>query len=213
MKLWLRKIMVALVAVVTLGMYVPPIALTTDAEESKDALSERPNVDEQNATVSITEDRYASVSYVEPTESNVDIAESTFTKEDYIDEITEQAKEQAFMKFGPRMIDQVEGDFTANILQVIEDVLESVMEDASDDEIRYYAITEEPARGLGERIFNIYDERNEKDIVRFHVRRENRPLEGYWFNFHYHLNEDNFEKHHDIGDMYWDKNIPPRWMS
>ncbi|HEY4601694.1 MAG TPA: YpjP family protein [Cerasibacillus sp.] len=208
MKLWLRKIVVAFVAVMTLGLYIPPIALTLDADESKDAISEKSNIDEQQSAVAVVEHEIRDERRSQPT-----LEDRPTARETYLEHLTEGAKEQAFMKFGPRMIDRVEDEFTTDILPVIEDVIEAVIDRADEDELAYYAITEEPAHGFGERIFNVYDVRNQSDLVRFHVRRENRPLEGYWFNFHYHLSDDQFETHHDIGEIYWDKNIPPKWMS
>ncbi|MED4798110.1 YpjP family protein, partial [Priestia megaterium] len=51
------------------------------------------------------------------------------------------------------------------------------------------------------------------DLIRFHVRRENPPKDGYWFNFHYHAAADNFQKHYDLGKIYWNRNMPPKWFS
>ncbi len=62
-------------------------------------------------------------------------------------------------------------------------------------------------------MFNIYDEQTGKDLIRFHVRTENRPGEGYYYNFHYHTAEDQFATHHNLGDVYWSKNTPPKWLS
>lgn len=208
MKLWLRKLVVAFVAVMTLGIYIPPITLTADADESKDAISEKSNINDERSTAAVTENEIEEEQWGQQT-----FGDFPALKEVYLEQLTENAKDQAFMKFGPRMIDRLEDEFTTDILPVIEDVLEAVFDQADEDELRYYAITEEPARGFGERIFNVYDMRDQSDLIRFHVRRENRPLEGYWFNFHYHLSDDQFEAHYDIGEIYWDKNIPPKWMS
>lgn len=208
MKLWLRKLVVAFVAVMTLGIYIPPITLTADADESKDTISEKSNINDERSTTAVSENEIEEEQWDQET-----FGDFPDLKEVYLEQLTENAKDQAFMKFGPRMIDRLEDEFITDILPAIEDVLEAVIDQADEDELRYYAITEEPARGFGERIFNVYDKRNQSDIVRFHVRRENRPLEGYWFNFHYHLSDDQFETHHNIGEIYWDKNIPPKWMS
>ncbi|HLQ71498.1 MAG TPA: YpjP family protein, partial [Bacillota bacterium] len=132
---------------------------------------------------------------------------------DYVQLLTDKAIEQTIAKLGPKITEKVEDDFMESILPAMESVLETVLTEAGEDALPYYAITEEPAKGVGERIFHVYDFHNEKDVARFDVRRDNRPQEGYWFNFHYHLSADNFEYHHEIGEIYWNKNMPPKWMS
>lgn len=79
--------------------------------------------------------------------------------------------------------------------------------------VKYIEIVENTNPGYGEKIFDLYDMRDGKALAKFHVRRENRPLDGYWFNFHYHEQLDNYETHHTIGEVYWSKNTPPKWMS
>lgn len=199
MKLWMRKITVVLVTIMTLGLYVPPLSLDVDAEENKDALASNPDSFD-GATLTVTE-----------------IAEDEIipdNDEDYfIETLTEKAKEQTITKLGPRIAEQIDNEFFDDILHNMEDVVQSVLVDAGEDASEYIGITEHPSKGFGEKIFNIYDYRTHKDVARFHVRRDNRPLEGYWFNFHYHLSNDGFEEHHVIGEIFWDKNVPPKWMS
>ncbi|MEH7388569.1 YpjP family protein, partial [Bacillus sp. JJ1521] len=74
-------------------------------------------------------------------------------------------------------------------------------------------ISEQPSGGNGEKIFHIFDNTSGKDIVRFHVRKDHPPQDGYWFNFHYHTHHDGFQTHHALGDIYWNKNTPPKWLS
>ncbi|MDY0394390.1 YpjP family protein [Virgibacillus halophilus] len=205
MKLWLRKIAVSLVAIVTLGLYVPPLHMGAEAENDKNTFTSKANDSErQAALVAVKEEDEQSSPHFS--------TKDKFDKDEYIHSLTDLAKKQAVNKLGPKIASQVEDEFTTIILPTMETVLQSVLEEA-DDEVAYYAITQQPASGMSERIFHVYDERNEKDVARFHVRRDNRPMEGYWFNFHYHLSNDNFEKHHEIGEIYWDKNMPPKWMA
>ncbi|ALX49569.1 YpjP family protein [Lentibacillus amyloliquefaciens] len=203
MKLWMRKIAVALIAVVTLGIYIPEIDMEADAEESNETaeadLSEKIELQEQDPQPAPV---------LEPTAIQTEIPD-----EDPILALNTKAAEQALMKMGPKIAPKVEGEFQTVILPKMEDALQVITQDWATDEFQYLTITEQPSDGFGERIFNIYDERSGRDIARFDVRRENRPLEGYWFNFHYHIKDDGFEKHHDIGEIYWDKNIPPKWMA
>lgn len=205
MKLWMRKTIVILIAIMTLGMYVPPVSPNAEPSENKDISS---------ASNPTDKDEFTKVAEIEDHESAFDdLVFDSGDEYDYLDSLLMKAQEQTITKLGPKIASQIEDEFTVNIFPVMEEILTTMIEDAGKDAAPYFAITESPSSGIGERIFNVYDERNKKDVAKFHVRRENRPLEGYWFNFHYHLFEDNFEKHYEIGDIYWDKNTPPKWMS
>ena len=187
----------------TLGMYVPPAILTADAEQDKENFASKSNVND-------------AVFRPAPNlrEEKIDVSIEAENKEDYFTSvITEKAKEQMMTKLGPKIAKQIEDDFIAIIIANMEEVIQMIVAEAGNEESIYFGITEQPTKGYGEKIFNIYDYRTKEDIARFDVRRDNRPLEGYWFNFHYHLSKDNFEKHYEIGEIYWDKNIPPKWMS
>ncbi|MEW8987992.1 MAG: YpjP family protein, partial [Bacillus sp. (in: firmicutes)] len=82
-----------------------------------------------------------------------------------------------------------------------------------EEDLVHLAISEEPGKGKSEKIFHIKDEKTGEDVIRFHVRRDQPPHEGYWFNFHYHTHHDEYQTHHDLGSIYWAKNTPPNWMS
>ncbi|WP_281975990.1 YpjP family protein [Halobacillus litoralis] len=198
----LRKICVVLISAITLGMYVPPTLLDADAAEKKE-LTDNNHLNESS------KDQF--------TEENIDIVspslEEVFSSEAFIENITEQAKSQTVTKMGPRIIEKVDEDMTAEILPKIEEVVTEILSSAGEEEVPYYEITEEATPGYGEKIFNLYNHHTNEEIARFHVRRDKRPGEGYWFNFHYHLKTDGFVKHHNIGDIYWEKNTPPKWMS
>lgn len=199
MKMWLRKLAVILITILTLGTYIPPITINSEAEDSKDAENVRDN------------------SFVEASEiKEIEIEDHVIAQdpiEDFLVQLTDKAKEQTITKLGPKIMKQVEDDLFDTILPHMEQVIEKVVLNSDDEEVAYYEITEDASKGLGERIFNVYDNKTNKIVLKFHVRRENRPLEGYWFNFHYHASTDNFEEHHNIGEIYWDKNVPPQWMA
>lgn len=208
MKQWLRKIAAILITFVTLGIYIPPGLLTSDLDQDKDNLASKSNVDEAIF-------KSGSESFIEAGEVSDDssLEDEQLTINAFTQVITEKAKYQTFTKFGNRIAAQVEDEFMTTILPNMETVLEMILAEAGEEESIYFGITENPTGGYGEKIFNIYDYRTQKDIARFDVRRENRPLEGHWFNFHYHLSNDSFEKHYELGEIYWDKNIPPKWMA
>ncbi|WP_010531318.1 YpjP family protein [Lentibacillus jeotgali] len=204
MKLWMRKVAVALVAVVTLGLYIPEFDADVEAEQSKETMDSEK--DSHDKSVRDTSDPPTLTA--ELPDVHTDISEL-----DPIDDLRQKAREQAMIKMGPRITAKVEDEFQSVILPNMEEALHRIMDETGADNLQYYSITEQPSEGFGERIFNIYDERTGHDIARFDVRRENRPMEGYWFNFHYHIKSDGFEDHHEIGEIYWDKNIPPKWMA
>ncbi|AUJ24774.1 YpjP family protein [Virgibacillus dokdonensis] len=191
MKQWMKKIAVMAIAFVTLGMYVPT-SLTQESVEAKPRMNSDSDVSEQSSTVVLEE----TPPFVDP-----------------MVELSEKAKEQVLRKMGPRISERVADEFTTVILPKIEQVMETVMLDENGDPISHYGITEDPSSGYGERIFHVYDYHKQENVVKFHVRRVHRPLEGHWFNFHYHLNTDQFETHYEIGEIFWDKNTPPKWMT
>ncbi|WP_234402429.1 YpjP family protein [Oceanobacillus damuensis] len=198
----MRKIAVVLVTIATLGIYTPTALLEANADEDKDTLSSKADVNE------------AVSDSTEAEQIDFNIAPDKPSSRDYIvNQLTEKAKEQTITKFGPKIASRVEDEFTSVILPNIEAVLQTIVEKNAADEYTYFAITEEPAKGYGERIFNVYDNKKAEDVAKFHVRRDNRPMEGYYFNFHYHLSSDGFKEHHDIGDIFWEKNTPPKWMA
>ncbi|WP_226580366.1 YpjP family protein [Halobacillus litoralis] len=199
MKPLMRRIFVVLISLLTLGMYVPPTQLDTDAAEKKE-LSEHNHYSQ--STISPEVEEFPEVLSDEPLQTD-----------GLIDSFTEQARAQTVAKMGPRILDKVDEDLTTSILPKMEEALDEILSSAGEGQVPYYEITEEPASGYGERIFNIYNHLTNEEVARFHVRRDKRPGEGYWFNFHYHLQDDNFMKHHQIGDVYWEKNTPPKWMS
>lgn len=203
MKLWMKKIAVGFVALMTLGLYIPPIHMDAEAEDGNESFRDAELPDESRFTETLA--RESEDDYINDGEISDD--------PDYLQLLTEKAVEQTITKLGPRITEKVEDEFMEHILPAMEDVLERVLAEAGEDALPYYAITEKPANGFGERIFHVYDFHNKKDVARFDVRRDNRPQEGYWFNFHYHLSADNFDSHHEIGEIYWNKNVPPKWMS
>ncbi|GIO26623.1 YpjP family protein [Ornithinibacillus bavariensis] len=189
MNRWMRKIAVALIAVLTFGLYTPTY-LIADENNNKEVISPE---DSNRGNVAV-----------------LPIRQEAQEETDIIRTLTEKAKQQSLKKFGPKISEKVEDEFMEVILPNIELALKSIVKE---DEAAYISITEQPSNGYGERIFNLHNEQTNQDIAKFHVRRDNRPQEGYWFNFHYHVMEDNFEQHHALGEIYYDKNTPPKWMA
>ncbi len=183
----------------TLGMFIPPTYLDASSE-AEDFIS---SSDSNDSLPPDAEDEF---------DFEEDLADDE-SIDDVIERITEEAKEQTLRKLGPKIAKQVEPDVLSAIMPNIEDVINELIEQAGEEKIPYFTVSEQPSSGYGERIFNIFDNETNEDVAKFHVRRDNRPRDGYWFNFHYHLSQDGFEKHHQLGEIYWDKNMPPKWMS
>lgn len=207
MKLWMKRIAAILITVMTLGTYIPPVHVNTEAEEGKEAVS--PKADVREPVSDLQEEEANVTSLLKDDKRDADTED---VDESFLHGMTKKAKEQSLTKMGPKIAGQLEDEFVTTILPNMESVLQTLV---TNDEAKaaYLGITEEPSAGLGERIFRVHDYHTNQDVARFDVRREHRPMEGYWFTFHYHISHDNFEKHHEIGELYWDKNVPPKWMA
>ncbi|MBU9712340.1 YpjP family protein [Evansella tamaricis] len=207
MKLWFKKLSVVLITFMTLGMFIPPTYLEANADLNEVVTSSKSAVNDSNDINDTDETVFIEHTLEESKETEPDSSDY------YISYIAERAKEQTLTKLGPKIVQQVEQDLVTTILPNMEEILKILSQEKGKENLHYLEITEVPSEGYGEKIFHVYDHLTMKDVARFHVRRDNRPKEGYWFNFHYHLEKDGFEEHHQIGDVYWDKNTPPKWMS
>ncbi|WP_040978076.1 YpjP family protein [Oceanobacillus jeddahense] len=192
---WWRKIAVVFITILTLGIYTPTNLLEVDADKRA------------NSSVSSSSDIDAASAAGDTTQ--LYIIEDP--REAFLENLHEEAKTLSIAKFGPRIANKLEDEFTVMILPQMEKVLADLVEQSA--MYKDVAITEKPSEGYGERIFNVSNNNTNETLAKFHVRRENRPMEGYYFNFHYHLSEDGFQKHYHMGDIYWNKNTPPKWMA
>jgi hypothetical protein len=196
MKKWVYKTLAITVAFLTFGIITPNHEIWTSLEQ----------LDNQKKAV-----------IYEP--STNDVADSY-----QLDELIEQpenplasiltnAKEQSYIKFGTKISPVIGEEFETIIYPKMAEAIEMTLAQLDDKTIKQIAITESPSGDYSEKIFNIYNIENRKDLMRFHVRTENRPFEGHYYNFHYHLNADQFATHYNLGEIYWSKNTPPKWMS
>ncbi len=207
MKIWIRKVFVVLVAIMTLGIYIPTSYIDTETAKNSE-VSPKENLEKEIFSFSESQDSNNS-----DDSNSKNSLDSSLTNEEYIHIITAEAREQTVSKLGPKIMNQVEDEMLTTVLPGMESVIAELFHQQEDETVPYYEIAEQPSAGYGEKIFNLYDHNKKIEVARFHVRRDKRPGEGYWFNFHYHLNEDGFEAHHTIGDVYWSKNTPPKWMA
>lgn len=202
MRLWFTKLSVVLITFLTFGLFIPPTYLDAEASDqevqingSDKQLSELP--------VSNLNENIKSIHTEEPINIH----------EQFVSYVSEQAKLQSIQKFGPKIADAVGDEFLNVILPKIEEVIRDLANHADEGELVSFEVSEKPSNGYGEKIFHIFNQDTGKDVARFHVRRVNHPRDGHSFNFHYHLMQDQFEQHFDLGDIYWAKDTPPKWMS
>lgn len=200
MKKWLQKGLMISVAVLTLGIIAPNHEIWHHLEEGKEPRTYTPDVNNVSAAVQLDQ---------LPTDQQ-DTADDP---QQLVQTMKTAAKEQAYIKFGTRIGPVIGDDFETHILPKIEEAIDVTLARLDQDTMRSLAITERPSGNYSEKIFHIKNEQTKQDVIRFHVRTENRLDDGYYYNFHYHTFEDQFAKHYDLGEIYWSKNTPPKWLS
>jgi len=193
---WLRKSLLVLVSVATFGLITP-----------QGLLVDPPNADKQSKR-----DTYQANTPVIEERSIIENVEFS-AREQFVQDMVKNAEEKSYMKFGTRIKPVIEDEFKEVILPNIEKVISEVAASYPDEDLSHLVITEKPSGGTSEKIFHINNAITKKDVIRFHVRRDHPPQEAYVFNFHYHLANDQFQEHHNLGVIYWDKNTPPKWMT
>ncbi|MEK4522138.1 YpjP family protein [Psychrobacillus sp. FSL W7-1457] len=191
MKKWFQKSIIITVAFLTFGLISPNHVIWEQLLESKVPMK---SVSAEKHTVEYDQ---------------VSLKESI----DYSEKITLAAKEQAYIKFGARIGPVIQNEFDEVIFPRIQEAINTTLVSVDDQKAANLAITEQPSGEYYEKIFHIFDETTKKDLMRFHVRTDKKPLDGYYFNFHYHLAEDKYSKHYALGEIYWSKNTPPKWLS
>jgi len=192
---WLRKSLLVLVTIVTFGMVTPQALLAEPANGDKHA---KRDIFESNPPVQ---------------EESFYEAELVSERDKFINQMAKQAEVQSFVKFGNKIKPVIEDEFREVILPNIEKVISEVAAQYPEEDLSQLVISEVPSGGTSERIFHISNQQESKDVIRFHVRRDHPPKEAFAFNFHYHTDHDHFQTHHDLGNIRWNKNTPPKWIS
>ena len=203
MPLWMKKSVVVLLSIMTLGLVSP-----NDFHWFDEANAAKPDNENAHENAAAAADVISAPTvYIQSEYETEEIDERTRL----LESLSEKAEQNSYIKFGDRIGPRIEDEFNSIILPKIEEAIAAYISECPDAEIPYISITENPSNGLGEKIFNIYNNNTNKNLILFHVRRENVPQEGHWFNFHYHTAADQFVAHHSLGSIYWDKNTPPHW--
>ncbi|NRD80495.1 YpjP family protein [Bacillus sp. BRMEA1] len=196
MNKWVRKTLFIFVSILTFGLITPAQLMNTvnaDSPNDRDVL-EAPS----------PETGFPLNGYIE---------EPDFNKDLFLQDILNQAERQSYQKFGTKIKPVIENEFREMIWPNIEKAIEQTAAQFPEEDLKSLSITEQPGAGYSEKIFNIKNNVTGKDILKFHVRRDHPPQAGYWFNFHYHTYHDQFQGHYELGAIYWDSNVPPKWMS
>lgn len=201
---WVRKMLVILITVLTFGTVTPSQAFFNNYDENKP-----PKRDVQEQSPSNT----VEVNTPEKMGNPILEKEEISAKQLFLMTMMQKAEEQSFQKFGTKIKPVIENEFRDVILPKIELAIESVASQTPEEDLCNLQVTELPSGGNGEMIFNIMNMNTNNDVIRFHVRKDRPPQQGYWFNFHYHTNNDQFQTHHDLGSIYWDRNTPPKWLN
>ena len=201
MKKHLQKFIIALVAVLTLGVISPNHEIWTGLQPKDDTReAERPTSSKHDLRLGL--------------EDTIFERDSVFDLPPSIeDTLLQPAKDLSYVKFGSRIGPVIENEFEEVIFPKIEQVIQRTVASTGGLGNRMLTITEYPSGNYSEKMFHVSDQVLDKDLIRFHVRTEKRPLDGYFYNFHYHTAEDGFTVHHSLGDIYWSKNTPPKWLS
>ncbi|WP_078553352.1 YpjP family protein [Bacillus alkalicellulosilyticus] len=207
MYLWLKRATLVTTAIVTLGLTMP--VGITKAHETDHSPASKSELPDKPKKIQLQQ----SYGYIDPAFDEGLTYKDVFKTDAFLQETIQHAYLQGLLKFGPKISERIASDYEESILPKFYDVIENITQDVDPEDLHFIKVSNTPAGGNGEKIMHVYDERDGNDIVRFHVRRENPPRQGYWFDFHYHMKDDNFEEHYNLGKIYWDKNTPPLWQA
>lgn len=197
MNKWLRKSLFVIVSIFTFGLITPTQLMNA---VNADSPNERDAFEAPSQTNSVLE----AEGYFE---------DSKFDRESFVEELLKKAEVRSYQKFGNKIRPVIENEFRDIILPKIQSAIEETAAQFPTEDLKNLTISENPGRGNSEKIFNIKSSTTGEDILRFHVRKDHPPKQGFWFNFHYHTCYDDFQTHHELGAIYWAKDTPPKWMS
>ena len=199
MKKWIQKSFIIAVALLTFGVITPAHDIWNGLQEkSGPKQSAGPSTQ-----IADYDDYYIGLTKLQD-EKQLESLEDVFVT---------SARALSYEKFGTKIGPVIANEFDEVIFPKIDEAIRMTLSESDDLHKRRLAISERPAGNYSEKIFDVYDKDEKRDLIRFHVRTDKRPQDGYFFNFHYHIAEDGFTTHHTIGDIYWSKNTPPKWLS
>lgn len=209
---FMKKILVALVAVLTFGTVIPsfPAHYVNKPGDKESILKEK----SPDSALKSAANRLSGIA---AGKSWTDTVPPDASKENLIQTFSaytfEELREQGKQKFGSRVSEKISLSYDREIVPAFISVVQRLSERHDAYWIRHLDVTHAPASGFGERILHVYQTDTGREIVKLHVRRDHPPKDGYWFDFHYHTALDGFQKHHELKKIYWGKNMPPKWRA
>ncbi|MED3646019.1 YpjP family protein [Halalkalibacterium halodurans] len=209
---WMKRGVLVSTALITLG-FAPPTDVVRGTENS--SLPEKSeNTDNGKPIIyRVDADSYGLYDSVLKTPNHyVHLADET-TARLFADGIIEEAYEQSLKKFGPVIARKIGSMYEEKILPEFKHAIVDAVAGMPVDDLNDLKVSDDPASGQGEKIVHLYHQKTGNDLLRLHVRRDQPPKQGYWFNFHYHSYEDQFQSHRELGTVFWGKNMPPYWQA
>ncbi|MCP8968946.1 YpjP family protein [Ectobacillus ponti] len=194
---WLKRTLVTLITVLTFGLVTPPASLLENTKADKTAKGVEVSAKGQGLTA----------------EEALKEEPPSLTPAMFVTYAVGEAERQSMLKFGSKIGPVIGDRFKQDILPRMEQTLTGFAGNVPTEDLQHLALSQRPKGGENEKIFHVYDARSGEDLLRFHVRRDHPPKDGYYFDFHYHSNTDGFLAHHELGRIYWNKNQPPQWLS
>ncbi|MDQ0205987.1 YpjP family protein [Alkalicoccobacillus murimartini] len=209
---WVKQFVLVASALMTLGLseFVEPAHALSPF--SSDKSSDEPN-DVKSFVYKISERDYELFHAVLPSRVNQYIHRDDEYTRVLAKYFVEQAKTQSYLKFGSSIERRIAPAFEGTVLRSLEEAITKEVTNLSVLEQQQLQITEHPTAGRGEKILHVFSQDTGEDVIRFHVRRDQPPKQGHWFNFHYHVAADNYEHHYPLASIYWGKDVPPMWKA
>lgn len=206
---WMKRGLVISSALLTIGLFVPADFVrdiqAVEPQKAQDGNNENPLI------YKVNQDSYELFHEVLPAKTDHYIHRNASSADVINNYIVKEAFQQSMRKFGGTISEKIGHPFKEMILPRLNTVLRETTESLAENDWTQLKVSNNPSAGLGEKILHLYNEESGEDIFRFHVRRDQPPKQGYYFNFHYHTYLDQYEKHHDLGTIFWGKDMPPKW--
>jgi hypothetical protein len=127
--------------------------------------------------------------------------------------IMDEAYKQGLQKFGQAISPKIEPAYKELIMPSLKQAVSQLLSSVQIDDLAEITVSHAPAPGRGEKIMHVYNKKTGDDLLRFHVRLNRPPKKGHVFQFHYHVLQDNFHCHYELGTIYWGKNEPPLYSA
>ncbi|MEI5907284.1 YpjP family protein [Bacillus spongiae] len=188
---WIKKLFFIVISILTFGLVTP----------SQLYVSENQKIDDSDRKLKSVYD------------SNTEVENKVATREEIFSLLLSEGEKTSYGKFGDKIGPKIDGEFQQIILPKIQQSINEVLSTYPGEDLSQLTVSEVPMNVKSEKLFHIYNRDTNEDLIRFHVRRDHPPLDGYYFNFHYHTYHDGYQAHHQLGDIYWEKNTPPNWST